>query len=126
MTPNAVARSELIWATRGRTWGFRFLLNAGFDDPLEEYERAFASIGDEISAWERTGPVVAVRFLDPKQRRDSAGRLIPHEFVVFGDSANLINSVDDAKRRLWPLVEFAYEQTWDSGTAPSTTDLRFA
>ena len=25
---------SLIWATRGRTWGFRFLLNGGFADPL--------------------------------------------------------------------------------------------
>lgn len=101
------------------------MLDAGLSDPLPEYERAFAAIGDEISTWGRTGPVVAVRFLDPKQRRDSAGRLIPHEFVAFGDGANLVNSVDDAKHHLWPLVEFAYEQAWDIDTAPSTADLRF-
>lgn len=101
------------------------MLDAGLNDPLPEYERAFAAIGDEISGWERTGLVVAVRFIDPKQRRDSAGRLIPHEFVAFGDGANLVNSVDDAKYHLWPLVEFAFEQAWESDAAPSTADLRF-
>lgn len=98
---------------------------AGLNDPLPEYEQAFAAIGDEISGWDRTGLVVAVRFIDPKQKRDSARRLIHHEFVAFGDDANLVNSVDDAKHNLWPLVEFAFERAWESHTAPSTADLRF-
>ena len=34
----------LIWATRGRTWGFRFLRDGGLEDPLDTYEEAFAGI----------------------------------------------------------------------------------
>ena len=31
--------ARLIWATRGRSWGFRFLLKGGLSDPLMAYER---------------------------------------------------------------------------------------
>ncbi|CCQ13378.1 putative uncharacterized protein [Rhodococcus sp. AW25M09] len=65
MTVRGVTRSHLIWATRGRNWGFRFLLDAGKGDPLPLYERAFAELGDEPAAWHRSGQVVAVRFPDP-------------------------------------------------------------
>ena len=43
-------RAGLIWATRGRTWGFRFLLDGGQADPLTTYERAFARLPDELTA----------------------------------------------------------------------------
>ena len=32
---------NLIWATRGRTWGFRFLLDGEYASPLATYESAF-------------------------------------------------------------------------------------
>lgn len=125
MTVAGVSRSHLIWATRGRNWGFRFLLDAGLDDPLPEYERAFAELADEPAAWGRNGHVVAVRFPDPEGRRDAAGRVIPHEFVVFGSGADLVNSVDDGAQHLWPLVEESYGYVWDADTVPSVADLRF-
>ena len=125
MTADEVSRSRLIWATRGRNWGFRFLLDAGLSDPLPEYERAFGELADEPAVWGRTGRVVAVRFPDPEGRRDAAGRVIPHEFVVLGDGADAVNSVYDAEQRLWPLVEQSFEHVWDADTAPSAVDLRF-
>lgn len=125
MTADEVSRSHLIWATRGRNWGFRFLLDAGLGDPLPEYERAFAELADEPAAWRRNGHVVAVRFLDPKGRRDAAGRVIPHEFVVFGDGADVVNSVYDGEQHLWPLVEQSFGHVWDADTTPSVADLRF-
>ena len=120
-----LTRSDLIWATRGRNWGFRFLLDAGLSDPLQEYERAFAGVADEANAWGSTDRGVAVRFLDPKLRRDTSGRFIPHEFVVLGNCARLVNSVEEGKRQLWPLVEFAFEQAWDADSAPTAESLRF-
>ncbi len=33
-----------IWATRGRTWGFRFLRKGGYEDPLGVYEDAFSKV----------------------------------------------------------------------------------
>ena len=44
---------SLIWATRGRTWGFRFLRNGGFEDPLAVYDDAFSGVGDQPEAWRR-------------------------------------------------------------------------
>lgn len=115
--------TQLIWATRGHSWGFRFLLDAGFDDPLAEYERAFADVTDAPSTWATTGDRVALRFPDPQGRRDSAGRSIPHEFVLVGELAKQIHSVDDGLREVWPLVEDAFARTWMLPTAPRTADL---
>ena len=50
---------SLIWATRGRTWGFRFLRDGGFEDPLPVYDSAFAGIESGPSAIHRVGGTVA-------------------------------------------------------------------
>ena len=125
MSPDPARPTQLIWATRGRSWGFRFLLDAGFADPLPEYERAFTGLSDPPTAWRREGKYVALRFPDPLGRRDAAGRVIPHEFVVFGDLAGNIGSVAEGIQQIWPLVEPAYARIWDTDTAPTGEDLRF-
>lgn len=125
MTTAQNPAERLIWATRGRAWGFRFLLDAGLRDPLAEYERVFADLGDEQATWRRTEGKVALRFPDPLGRRDSARRLIPHEFVVFGDLADEIESVEDGLQRVWPLVAEAYARVWEGEGPPSPADLRF-
>ena len=104
----------LIWATRGRSWGFRFLRDGGLADPLPAYDAAFAGIGAGTSACHRIGTTVAVRFPDPSGRKDSAGRVIPHELVVFPPLSNEIDTVDDALEKVWPLVAEEYEAAWDS------------
>ncbi len=38
---------KIIWATRGKTWGYKFLLDGQFADPLPVYERAFSGAEDE-------------------------------------------------------------------------------
>jgi len=114
----------LIWATRGRSWGFRFLLNGGLADPLLVYERSFEGYEGELTACHRAAGNVALRFLDPLRRRDASGRLIPHEFVVFGDLADEIESVEDGMRLVWPLVAEAYAEVWDAERPPSVADLR--
>lgn len=116
----------LIWATRGRSWGFRFLLNGGLPDPLLEYERIFTNLKDEPTAWHRADGRVALRFPDPVGRRDSAGRVIPHEFVVFGGFSEEIESVEDGRDKVWPRVAGAYARVWDAESPPSGGDLRFA
>lgn len=116
---------QLIWATRGRSWGFRFLLDAGFDDPLSEYERAFAGLTDTPTAFRHEGKMVALRFPDPVGRRDAAGRVIPHEFVVLGDLANTITSVEEGLKRIWPIVDRTYARIWNAHAAPSAEDLWF-
>ena len=109
---------NFIWATRGRSWGFRFLLNGGYDDPLSAYERAFAGMQDELTACRRVGEWVALRFLDPLGRQDAAGRVIPHDFVVMEALADDIKSVDAGQEKIWPLIADIYAQVW-SGSSPS-------
>jgi hypothetical protein len=116
---------SLIWATRGRTWGFRFLRRGGFEDPLPIYDAAFSGLEERPEVSERvasTGPLpemVVLRFADPLGRRDRAGRVIPHEFVVFPSLADRIDSVGDGLRLVWPLVADEFEQVWDLPAPPA-------
>lgn len=124
MSPGQDLAERLIWATRGRSWGFRFLLDGGRSDPLPDYERAFARLGDAPATWRRDAAAVALRFPDPLRRSDTAGRVIPHEFVVLGDLADEIGSIEDGLRKVWPLVADTYARVWDAENAPSPADLR--
>lgn len=113
----------LIWATRGRSWGFRFLLDGGLSDPLPEYERVFTDLDDEPTAWRQMGEDGALRFLDPQGRRDASGRVIPHEFVVPRGLSDAIESAEDGLREVWPLVAEAYANVWDAERPPSAAEL---
>lgn len=110
----------LVWATRGRRWGFRLLLTAGLKDPLRHYELAFDGAADEPTVYQRTAAGVALRFPDPDGRRDEAGRVIPHEFVLLGDLGDDVQSVDDGAKFIWPIVATAYARVWDAAQPPST------
>ncbi len=125
MTRKRDPLGRLIWATRGRSWGFRFLLDGGMPDPLPTYERVFTNLGDRPTAWGRVAGDVALRFPDPERRRDASGRVIPHEFVVFGDLAGHIESVDDGLQQVWPLVAEAYARVWQADEPPSKSDVSF-
>lgn len=102
----------VIWVTRGRDWGFRFLRDGDFADPLPIYEAMFSAIGDAPEAWHPAADQVAVRFPDPLGRKDRAGRVIPHDFVAFGPSAESIKSVEDGRQLLWPEVAEQFARVW--------------
>lgn len=104
---------RFIWATRGFTWGFRFLRTGGFADPLPEYSRAFGSLEGAREICQRVGDVLAVRFEDPLGRKDRSGRVIPHDFVVYELDAAGTLSLVEATRLLWPLVESEYARNYD-------------
>jgi hypothetical protein len=108
-----------IWATRGRTWGFRFLRRGGLEDPLGVYEETFSEVGDQAEAWHRVDDKVALRFPDPEGRRDAAGRVIPHDFVLFEPWAKGINSLEDGRQRIWNEVAVEFESVWDKTEPPS-------
>jgi hypothetical protein len=108
-----------IWATRGRTWGFRFLRRGGLDDPLGVYEEAFSQVGDQPEAWHRVADKVAMRFPDPDGRRDAAGRVIPHDFVLLGHWADQISSLEDGRQRIWREVAGEFERVWNEPEPPS-------
>lgn len=115
--------AELVWATRGRAWGFRFLADGGRSDPLAAYESAFAEVVDEGAAYHRDGDSAALRLIDPLGRADAAGRVIPHDFVLSGALATGVTSVEDGVRLVWPLVAEAYARVWDAPTAPTRRSL---
>lgn len=123
MTTHFDGPPRLIWATRGVNWGFRFLIGAGLDDPLAEYERAFGGDADSAKAFYRSASSVAVRFPDPLQRRDSSGRIIPHELVALGHGFDLVDSLETGIRELWPRVSGIYAQIWDSDDPPSRQEI---
>lgn len=108
-----------IWATRGRTWGFRFLRTGGFADPLPVYEQVFAHVPDDPAVWRCVQDKGALRFPDPDGRRDASGRVIPHEFVLLGPLAADITSLDDGRERMWHEVSQDFQHVWASPTPPS-------
>lgn len=109
-----------IWATRGRTWGFRFLRTGGLENPLSAYEEVFADVGDQPEVWRRVGDRCAVRFPDPEGRRDAAGRVIPHEFVLLGPRVDDIGSFEEGRERLWAEVTEEFERVWAEPEPPSS------
>jgi hypothetical protein len=110
---------SLIWASRGRSWGFRFLRTAGIPDPLPVYETAFSGIEDMPQVWRRDGDTVALRLSDPHGRCDQAGRVIPHDFVVFGSLASKVHSIEDGHQEVWPLVADRFAEVWDKAERPA-------
>lgn len=123
MTSSIALSRDLLWATRGRSWGFRFLLSAGLADPLIEYERAFSGVSEEPTAFVRDGGATIFRITDPDGRRDSSGRVIPHEFIVLGEPASSIESIGSAVDKVWPLVSGVYADVWDAAHGPSIVDV---
>lgn len=110
---------KLIWATRGRMWGFRFLRDGGFPDPLVEYDKAFSNVEGESEVCRRVGDTVALRFPDPSGWQDAAGRVIPHEFVVFPPLTEGIDSLEDGIRVIWPIVASEFARLWELPKPPS-------
>jgi hypothetical protein len=110
---------EFIWATRGKAWGFSFLRRGGLVDPLRVYETAFSRIGDRPQAFRRVGDKVVLRFPDPAGRRDRAGRVIPHDFVLMGSLADEVNSLEDGRERMWNEVGDEFERIWDKPDPPA-------
>lgn len=104
---------SIIWATRGRTWGFRFLRDGGHARPLEFYTRAFSQADDELEVFHQSTDSIAIRFADPQDRKDRSGRIIPHEFVLTGDDMKGISCLDDATSKIWPAFSATYNEIWD-------------
>ena len=69
----------------------------------------------------RVGSKVALRLADPEGRRDRSGRPIVHEFILDGDLATQIDSVEDGIRLVWPLVCDEYSEVWQLPEGPEPT-----
>lgn len=105
-----------IWATRGRLWGFRFLRDGGYADPLPVYEAAFAGVAEQREVRRQVGDVLALRFPDPEGRQDRARRVISHDFVMRRDSAGVLPPLDEAAALAWASVRDEYDTLWAQTT----------
>jgi hypothetical protein len=117
---------NVIWATRGRSWGFRFLLDGGLADPLETYDQAFAGTDGQSEVCKRVGSHVALRFPDPLDRRDEATRTIPHDIVVLPPLSADVDTVADGLRLVWPALAGAFAKLWTRSDPPAARDVRLA
>lgn len=104
---------SVIWTTRGRTWGFRFLRDGGHERPLEFYNQAFSEVDDELEVFHKGADSIAIRFADPLDRKDRSGRVIPHEFVLTSDDMKGISCLDDVRSIIWPAFSAEYSEIWD-------------
>lgn len=109
---------NIIWATRGKAWGFRFLRADDCADPLQVYEVAFAGTGSNPEVFQKNAGNTAVRFPDPDGRRDRSGRVIPHEFVVSAPESCGLETLEDARSALWREVKDRYAAVWDQPSGP--------
>lgn len=105
---------RLIWATRGRTWGMRFLRDGGVAHPLAVYESAFAGTDDSSDVFRHVNNMVALRLQDPEGRRDEAGRIILHEFVILAPDSTSIGTFQEAIARVWPNVDAEFARIWNT------------
>lgn len=128
--------NDFLWSTRGLAWGFRILHHPPGDRDawLAVYETAFRNSSGSGECFaravldtprSRAEPCAALRFPDPESRRDQAGRVIPHEFVILGDAAAGVSSWEEGQARLWPLVAQGYSAIYGASTPPGDGAFRF-
>lgn len=103
-----------IWATRGREWGFRFLRDGGYTDPLPVYEAAFDGVAEQRTVDRRVGDVLAIRFPDPEGREDHARRPISHDFVIRATPSSPLPDMTVAARVAWESVSDEYARIWNA------------
>lgn len=66
-----------------------------------------------------------MRFPDPESRRDAAGRIIPHEFVILGPQSERLQSLEVGREWVWLRVAKVYARVWDADRPPLSEELRF-
>lgn len=109
----------IIWSTRGRDWGHRFLRHDGASDPLLHRDRAFEGTDDDDGEVLRyRSSTLAMRFEDPEGRKDAAGRPILHELIINGPEAHRVSSLEEGIAEYWPLVADEYARVWDQPNPP--------
>lgn len=93
MLEKRLDNSNLLWVTRGRKWGFRYLSNCSLLAPYLDviYKKLFLSDESRLGYWKgnividrvKTYSYIACRCYDNKcEQYDDAGRRIPHEFLL--------------------------------------------
>ena len=106
-------QTDIIHATRGKDYGFRFIKKGGLPDPLQAYESAFSERPDAGLFNRLDDGRIALSFMDPQGRRDHAGRVIPHEVIIPKSMSGDIKDHADAVAKVWPELEKTYRYMKD-------------
>lgn len=112
-----------IWVARGRSWGFRFLADGGYSEPLGVYERAFHGAEDDALVFRSVEVGLVLRFPDPLERLDSSGRMLAHDVILAGSHPGLA-SFEQAVAMVWPRLEGAYALVWDQASPPTRDEVQ--
>uniref|UniRef100_A0A7C4VR54 Uncharacterized protein n=1 Tax=Desulfatirhabdium butyrativorans TaxID=340467 RepID=A0A7C4VR54_9BACT len=115
---------NLLWSTRGREWGFRFLHKPAVQVGIWEsiYQSIFGSDECVPQRWHGTithsyGPAlqyVASRFIDPiKVWKDAAGREIPHEMLLILETGAEETAGFDWERVVFEFVRSYYQDQFE-------------
>jgi hypothetical protein len=107
--------NNILWSTSGRDWEFRFLLEPKQCDDWVAYHRSIVQPSTANETDVNHGSILSgsvlytsVVFLDPEGRKDSAGRVIPHEVAVIGEHLDR----DNLKNMLWEKLSSVYSQLY--------------
>lgn len=105
--------TDIIHLTRGKTKGLRFQKQGGTPNHFEVWEKTLGKYAhsSERSIFERTGDFIAARFMDPEGRVDQSGRVIPHEVIIPKSMSAGVNSIEDVRAKIWPLLKDTYDNT---------------
>jgi len=52
---------------------------------------------------------IAAAFKDPEDRRDFSGRPISHQVIIPKSMTSGIESIDDVKKKIWPILKDSYD-----------------
>ncbi|MBD2427362.1 hypothetical protein [Phormidium sp. FACHB-1136] len=55
-----------------------------------------------------TVPYIALSFPDPEQRKDRAGRIIPHEIALLGEEIKAVQDIRSAVNEIWKTLSSTY------------------
>ena len=109
--------TSLVFSTRTKNKGFSIYDKGGLSNPFGALESAGMITGrNELQPGNirklKDGSVAAVMH-DPRGRKDSAGRVIPHSMIIPKSMSAGIDSISDVASKIWPLLEDRYAAMYD-------------
>jgi hypothetical protein len=115
--------TNILWSTRGYYWGFLRLLQPANPQidwllPYEEmfreatsYEPEYYSGKIRLSAKD-IKKYVAIRFVDPEERKDYSGRPITHEVALLGEDSDTFHDFESFKKAVWDYLAPIYDEVY--------------
>ena len=109
--------TSVIYMARGKNVCLTFLKKGDTPDYFSIFDklglnRDNSSMEFLQKATDGSG-LAAAQFLDPRGRKDFAGRPILHTIVIPSTMASRINSVDDVRSQVWPLLSNTYDAYYE-------------